>query len=200
MTELSKFESNLIRFAWIWSRLGFICHGVLTIQGNSDDAKNFGAVVRETIILHLHSFLKVRSNLIGNSDFKKLDDCLQPLLRKILDAKTPIRKIRNGYIAHIQDRRSMKPFDLMIQEIVDKHHLPVAFTYWVALAGAAHTYGKFVKINFADEWTTVNRKYNAMSPMLLEWGRTDSSSMAMDKKNMLNDTKRILLSKGYKID
>ena len=198
MTKLTKFESDLIRLEWVWNRLGSIYLEFPKIQRNSAGSRYFSFVVRDMIILHLHSFLKIRADLIDEPIFKKLDNCLQLLLKDILHVKKPIKKIRNNYIAHIQDTRDKKPFNTMIQEIVDEYNLPTALVYWIDLAGRVHHYGGFVNANFTNELDVANRKYNAMSPELLTWGRTDVQSYEKRMSTIIKRTVKNLYSKNYK--
>jgi len=200
MTGLSKFESDLIKLNWVWLRLLAMYTEFPKIQGNDQNSKTFRSVIREMVILQLDNFLKIRDELLNESSFKKLDNCLSLLWQPIVKVKTPIRKIRNNYVAHIQeDKFVKKPFEVMIQEIIDKYQLPTSWGYWVMLAGCVMFYGGMIDANFKKEWDTAEKKYNAMSPVLTKYGTVDMSNYKRRLKPILEKTKKTLLAKGYKV-
>ena len=200
MVGLTKFESDLIKLNWVWLRLWSMYTEFPKISGSDPNAKTFRSVVREMIILQLDNFLKIRDELLKDTSFKKLDNCLFPLWQPIIKIKTPMRKIRNNYVAHVQeDKFIKKPFEVMIQEIVDKHQLPISPGYWVMLAGCVMFYGAVVDANFKKEWDSAEKKYTAMSPVLTNYGTINMSNYKGKLGNILAKTRTKLLAKGYKI-
>jgi len=200
MIGLSKFESDLIKLNWVWLRLWAMYTEFPKIQGNDPNSKTFRSVIREMIILQLDNFLKIRDELLKEPSFKKLDNCLSLLWQPIVTVKTPIKKIRNNYVAHVQeDKFVKKPFQVMIQEIIDKYQLPTSWGYWVMLAGCVMFYGGMIDANFKKEWNTAEKKYKAMSPVSTKYGNVGMSNYKRHLKPILEKTKKTLLANGYKV-
>ena len=168
-----RFEGALLRLMWSQLKLVAIYQNVDTIDGSGKNARNFRGVLRDSIIVNLHNFLRARKDMLDDPRYRDLDGRLDPLIRPILDVKTPIKRLRDEYIAHVQERR--KPFGARIQDIVDRHLLDMHEEYWLALARSAATYAMYVQANYADRIAAVVRRYDETSPLPLMHGHGDST-------------------------
>jgi hypothetical protein len=105
MTELSDFESTLIKLQWVKNRLMPIFELFPQIKDDTF-GDPFRRVLRETIVVQLHNFIRIRENLIKETKIQELDNCLEPLWDPIINLEIPIKKLRNQYIAHIQEEKN----------------------------------------------------------------------------------------------
>lgn len=146
----------------------------------------------------MDNFIVIREELLKNNKFKKLDGCLTQLWEPILDLKTPIRKIRNNYIAHIQDEKYIKnSFDLMIQDIIDSHQVPTSWGFWIMLAGLVMLYGGAVRLNLKKEWDVASKKYVSLTPVSTKYGNIGLKNYQEKLRLNLKKTNQILLDNGY---
>lgn len=193
---LTDFEASLVKLQWVWFRLQCIYHFAPKIPLDTRDNKLFSQIVREMIMIQLDNFIVVRRKLLQNKEFRKLDSCLDLLSKPIMEKEKPIKLLRNNYIAHIQDKE--KPFELMVQEIVDKYEVPTSFGDWVFLAGCAGFYSGTVNINFKDETDKAIAKYEAQSPLLTNYQKYNMQTYKMALKPAILQTLKKLKKQGYK--
>jgi hypothetical protein len=194
--ELTDFEASLVKLQWVWFRLQGIYHFAPKIPLDNQDNKLFSQIVREMIMIQLDNFIVVRKKLLQNKQFRKLDSFLDLLSKPIMDKEKPIRLLRNNYIAHIQDKK--KPFELMVQEIVDKYEVPTSFGDWVFLAGCAGFYSGIVNVNFKDETDKAIAKYESLSPILTNYQKYNMKTYKIALKPVLSQTLTKLKRNGYK--
>ena len=199
MVELTAFESNLIRLDWIWIRLNPIVNAFPTIKEHDNNERTFGTVMRELVILYLCNFFSVREDLIKDNDFRKLDNRLSIFIKEVISYKEPFKKIRNNYVAHIQDGHHVTPFQITLHEIIDEYQLPTALDHSISLAETVRIYCEFVLVNFKDQYNTAARKQKSMDPSPLIWGSVDKTHYTSKLQSRLKQITRDLSSKGYSV-
>lgn len=162
MVEFTDFEAELMRLGWVQARLGTIYEKYPIIiqefknQGKLSEIEIFTSIIRETIIVQLDIFNKVRENMDKNeSRLKKIDSILESLWNPIKKYEKGITDYRNNYIAHIQQPDKFHPFipfDTLSEEIIIKHKMPITFGHWMFLAGCVYYYVDFIKKYFRKEF------------------------------------------------
>jgi len=157
--NLTDFESDIMRLLIVALRFQAIHHEFPNQMKKTKDALLVRAVLREYAIIQLHNFLIIRNDLLKNSNFKKLDDVIKPLIQPILVQKEGIKQMRHNYVAHIQERG--RKFRVMMNDIVFRYNLPTDWATWNYLSGLAWLYFGFVDGNFKKEADKAERKYNA---------------------------------------
>lgn len=196
--EFTDLEVSLIQLSWITNRLNAIPKKFLEIQGNDKTTLKFKAIIREYIIIQLHNFIKIRHKLIQNPKVKKIDDCLKPLWNPILEVKIPIKKLRNKYIAHIQENEK-KPFEISITEIIDQYQLPTTFGFWLYLVYCEVCYELFLAINLTDEYDKSQKKYQSILPAQLLHGTINVKNFRPKVVENVKSANKNLKSKNFKI-
>ncbi|MDH3395543.1 MAG: hypothetical protein OEL52_05235 [Nitrosopumilus sp.] len=194
MTELSDFESTLIKLQWVKNRLMPIFELFPQIK---DDAFGdpFRRVLRETIVVQLHNFIRIRENLIKETKIQELDNCLEPLWDPIINLEIPIKKLRNQYIAHIQEEE--KPFKIMPGDIIFSHDVPSTYGDWLFLAGCAASYCELVYVNMKSEWDKAEQKYRALTPFPESHGLITLKNYRQKTKLAYKNTLKNLQKKGF---
>ncbi|WP_268542330.1 hypothetical protein [Candidatus Nitrosotenuis cloacae] len=167
---LASFEQNLIRLGWISSRLNIVYKEFENIASRKPEY-DISSVLSEYAILQICNFLVVRKSL--NADFAKtgkplLDSCLKPILEPILKYETPLTKIRNEYVAHMQNKSTK--FQPHIQEIIDQYQFPNRMPELMFFIYCIMIYHHFVKEIFHDENEKAKAKFKAEMPATLEHG------------------------------
>lgn len=197
MSILTDFEADLMRLLHVQYRFLGVYKEFPNQMINDQNHLLVRSIFREVVVEQLHNFIKIRGDLLKNTDFKKLDDVVYPLVKPILDKQTPIKLLRNNYISHVQE--SGRKFKLMTNEICQKHNLPTSFGYWRFLAGLAFFYIGVVDVNFHHEWNKAEVKYKAMSgfPIMISAGFTMANS-ATKIGEIMNPLHLALADKGYK--
>ena len=155
--ELTDFESNLMRLLIVALRFQAIYFTFPKNMGETPDAVLVRSLLRESAIQQLHNFMKIRKDLITNSEFKKLDDRINVLIQPILVHEEGITEMRNNYVAHIQENR--RNFSEMMNDIVKKYNLPTDWASWTYFTGLAWHYWGFVDTNFKEENNHAHEKY-----------------------------------------
>ena len=194
MVKLSDFEANLIKLRWIENRLLPI-YELFPKKKNDKYTESLQRVLRETIIVQLHNFIKIRKKLIMNSKIKELDDCLETLWKPIVELKDPIQEIRNEYIAHIQERG--KPFNKMPGDILFPHGAPTTLGDWVFLAGCVAAYSDLVYANIKTEWDKAEEKYKTLMPLPELHGFITMKNYRQKTKTAYESAKKELRDKGF---
>ena len=159
--NLSDFESGVLRLLIIWIRLMTIYNEFPNQMKKGKHETLVRGMLRENTVQHLHSFLKIRNDLLREPDFRDLDTILRPLVDPILQYKRPIHLLRNEYIAHIQDKGNK--FKLLINDIISRYQFPTNFAFYCLMAGLAYFYCGIVEQNFKKEWDKALKKYEARS-------------------------------------
>jgi len=196
MIKLTKFESNLVRFQWVLNRMAGVYVKFPQIQGKDPLSQAFRSVNRETIIIQAHNFLKIRKDLIKEPKLKKIDACLEPFWKPIIDLEEPIRKLRNNYIAHVQDKK--QAFKELPGDIIDEYQLPNTWGAWLFIAGCIIWYGKFIDANFKKEWDTADRKYRALIPIDLKYSTINLQNYKDHLNNPLQTAMKNLKENNFK--
>jgi len=187
--KFTDLDVQLIQLTWVTNRLSAINKKFLEIKGNDENANKFKGVIREYMVIQLHNFIKIRQKLIKNQKVKKIDNCLEPLWDPIMKVKTPIKKLRNKYIAHIQDDEK-NPFEVTIHEIIDQYQIPTTFGFWLYLAYCQVCYALLLENNLPDEYAKSQKKYRAKLPVELQYGTITVNNFrqkVIEKINMAND-------------
>jgi len=164
--KLPEFEANLVRLMLVSYRFMAIHHEFPNQMKTGTDALFVRSLFREVAIEQLHNFIKIRSDLIQNPKFKKLDDIIKEVVEPILQHKEPIAKLRNNYVAHIQE--DGRNFKVMMDDIVLEYDLPTNWAYWSYLCGLAFIYYGMIENNFRNECNRAEKLYNAKSGIALK--------------------------------
>jgi len=190
--RLSKLESNLIKLQWVRHRITAIYRKFSDIHGNDKTTELFKNVLRETIILQLDNFIIIRRSLIKNPNVKKVDVCLKPLWKPIIDYEKPIKLYRNNYIAHVQDKSN--PFKLMPEHIVDQYQMPTPYAEWLYRCGCMLSYCKQLEANFDTIWKSAEKKYISKMPLALSYGNlrlgTYKNKLSISRKEAIENLKK----------
>jgi len=157
--NLTNFESDLLRLCIVWAR-------VMTIYKEYPNHMKTGMhevmvrhLFREVTVEQLHNFIKIRTDLLQNPEFKKLDDIIKDLLEPILAYEKPIKELRHNYVAHIQEKG--RKFKVMMNDIILTYNFPTTFSFYRYMAGLVFFYCGIVERNFSKEWNKAMKKYNA---------------------------------------
>lgn len=194
---IGKHEGALLRLEWSEIRLAAIYQNEGLVAARDKKTRLLRAVLRDSIILNLYNFLKARRDLMSDPCYKDLDEALRPLIGPILDVETPITKLRDRYIAHIQERG--RPFKVQIRDIIDKHMLDMDYEYWLSLARSAASYTVLVQANCADIMDEAERKYDEKLSPLPRYGHGDPARYRNAHVGAVNKEADRLLSRGYTI-
>ncbi len=159
--NLSDFESDLLRLCIIWIRAMTIYKEYPKHMIKNEHELMVRHLFREVTVEQLHNFIKIRKDLLTNQEFKKLDDIVKPLVEPILQYEEPIKKLRNQYVAHIQEES--RKFELMMNDIILEYSFPTSFSYYRYMTGLVFFYCGIIERNFKTEWDKAMKKYNAKS-------------------------------------
>lgn len=162
------------------------------IKGTDVYSGYFKGVCRESIIVQLHNFIILHDEMIKDPQIKKIDDSLTPLIKPILELRVGIKQLRHNYIAHIQEKG--KPFDIQIQEIIDKHQIPNTFGHWLYLSGCFLYYFGFLIRNMREEYGKSQKKYGALQPLNLDYGTINLQNYMKELRKSYEETKQLLTS------
>lgn len=162
---LTKFESDLFRLAFLEGSFYYLHQEFPKIK-KGDTLFSFKDVVRELIIIKLHTFLKIRKSLLEDLLVLKkesVDESLRPLLEPILNQKEGIRLLRNQYLAHMQDETH--PFEKTVEEIVYETKVATSWDDITFYCGCAFSYCSFFKANFQKDFESAREKYYKSIPL-----------------------------------
>lgn len=139
---------------------------------------DISSVLSEYVILQICNFLVIRKSL--NADFAKagkplLNSCLKPILEPILKYETPLTKIRNEYVAHMQNKSAK--FQPHVQEIVDQYQFPNRMPELMFFIYCIVIYHHFVKEIFKAENEKAKTKFKAEMPATIEHGTMQRSEI-----------------------
>jgi hypothetical protein len=157
MSELEKFESDILRLLTIWGRLMIVYTEFPKLTEATFEGSQVRNVFREYTVINLVSFIKARLDLVKHEEFKKLDDIIKPLISPILKYQNPIFELRNQHLAHVQEEG--RKFEVMINDILTKYNFPTNFGFYRYLAGLVFFYCGIVERNFKEEWDNALIKY-----------------------------------------
>jgi len=102
--KLPVFESNLVRLMIVNYRLMAIHHEFPNQMIDSQHALFVRSLFRDVAVEQLHNFMKIRTALLENPSFVKLDDIIKEVIAPILEKEEPITELRHNYVAHIQEQ------------------------------------------------------------------------------------------------
>lgn len=193
---IDKRKGALLRLTLSEIRLVAIYQNEGLVAARDREVGLLRSVLRDSIILNLHNLLQARRDLMSDPLYRCLDELLTPLIGPILDVKTPIKKLRDEYIAHIQEHR--RPFNVRIQDIIDKYMLDMDYEYWLSLARSAASYAMFIQANYAGAMTEAERKYDETLPLPFRYGHGDSERYRKAHIDALNKAAGRLRSHGYR--
>lgn len=159
MSELEKFESDMIRLLLVWLRLMTVHKEYPKLTETGQHGNLVRNIFREYTVINLVSFIKVRRDLVKHEDFRKLDDVIKPLVDPILEHEDPIFQLRNQYLAHVQE--DGRKFEVLINDIIQKYHFPTNNGFYRYLAGLTYFYSAIVERNFKKIWDDALAKYDA---------------------------------------
>ena len=192
--RMDKREGALLRLASSEIKLAAIYQNEGLVAARGREVGLLRSVLRESIILNLHIFLQARRDLMSDPRYECLDELLKPLIGPILEVEAPITKLRDRYIAHIQERG--RPFKVRIQDIIDRHMLDMHYEYWLSLARSAVSYAMFVQANYAGAMTEAERKYDETLPLPFRYGHGDPERYRKAYIDALNKAAGRLRSHG----
>jgi len=182
MSDLEKFESDMIRLLLVWLRLMTVHKEYPKITETGPHGNLVRNIFREYTVINLVSFIKVRRDLVKHEDFRKLDDVIKPLVDPILKHEDAIFQLRNQYLAHIQE--DGRKFEVLINDIIQKYHFPTNHGFYRYLAGLAYFYSAIVERNFKKVWDDALAKYDARAG---ESSSLSSGFKMEDTDKMLSD-------------
>lgn len=117
------------------------------------------SVIMRYVILELDNFIDYQSSMLGklNDKQKKYVFCLSGFLEEINRNKTLVRKIRNGWIGHIQNKDNFKEdiMDLIKNSTLDGDQEIIIMGLCVI------SYVDALKIVLMEEFDNANERYNA---------------------------------------
>lgn len=194
---LTTFEQNLMRLGWISSRLNIVYKEFEDI-GSRKPKYDISSVLSEYAILQISNFLVIRKSL--NADFAKagkplLDSCLKPILEPILKHETPLTKIRNEYVAHMQNKPTK--FQPHVQEIIDRYQFPNRMPELMFFIYCIMIYHHFVKEIFKTENEKAKAKFKAESPANLEYGTMQRNEIKPKVAQLVKNCIKNLKASNY---
>lgn len=194
---LTPFEQNLMRLGWISSRLNIVYEEFKNIDSRKPKY-DISSVLSEYTILQISNFLIIRKSL--NADFAKagkplLDSCLKPILEPILKYETPLTKIRNEYVAHMQNKPTK--FQPHVQEIVDQYQFPNRMPELMFFIYCIMIYHHIVKEIFKNENEKAKVKFKAEMPATLEYGTMQRSAIKPKIAQLVKDCIANLKTTNY---
>jgi len=166
LSELSKLESDLLRIHWIVERMTILYKEIPNLK--FEEKYTFGSIIREFAIVQIANFLKARCLILtsfADVNKKDLDPALRHIIEPILYYEDALKKIRDGYVAHIQDDpQKFEPFELSIHHIISDSKFPSSAGDIRMMIGRVRLYCEFVLQSFSDEYKTALDKYNKAKP------------------------------------
>ncbi len=159
MSDLEKFESDMLRLCTVWIRLMTVYDEFPKLRETGHHGGMVRNVFREYTVINLVSFIKVRLDLLKHDKFKELDDVIKPLVSPILKYQNAIFELRNQHLAHIQE--DGRKFEVMINDILLKYNFPTNFGFYRYLAGLVFFYCGVVERNFKEVWDNALIKHKA---------------------------------------
>ena len=157
--KLTNFESDLLRLCIVWGRVMTIFYEYPKHMIKGEHELMVRHLFREVAVEQLHNFIKIRSDLVQNPEFKKLDDIIKVLIEPILEHEKPIKELRHNYVAHIQE--DGRNFKIMMNDIIIKHNFPTSYSYYRYMTGLVFYYCGIVERNFSQEFDRAMNKYNS---------------------------------------
>jgi len=192
MSSFTDFESNIMRLLIVALRFQAIHHEFPNQMKNTKDALLVRGVLREYAVIQLHNFLIIRKDLLQDTNFRKLDNVIKPLIQPILNNITGIKQMRHNYIAHIQEKG--RKFKTMMNDIVIKYNLPTDWASWNYFSALAWFYYGLVDHNFKKETDKANRKYYA------KLGQAVTISSGFKMKDVSEQISRLLIPVSLDLD
>ncbi|MBI1829408.1 MAG: hypothetical protein HY222_03140 [Thaumarchaeota archaeon] len=154
MSSLTELEKDLIRLLMVRNTLQ-----VLFEIHDQSNHKLATSVIMRYVILELDNFIDYQSSMLGklNDKQKKYVFCLSGFLEEINRNKTLVRKIRNGWIGHIQNKDNFKEdiMDLIKNSTLDGDQEIIIMGLCVI------SYVDALKIVLMEEFDNANERYNA---------------------------------------
>lgn len=193
MIKLTKFESDLIRLRWIGSRFSNMFNEYRYAKPPKQFAYSFASVLREYAIVQLANFIDARDSLMGElrqMNKLEIDKVLSNQWNPIYAHRQALFKIRNAYIAHIQNKG--KPFEITMEEISEKYQFPNVKGDLLYLIAMAMQYHDFIAMYFKNEYKNIEKKLNALRPHKTIIGIfSDKTAKEKADKTYLNTKKEL---------
>ena len=164
--KLTDFESDLLRLSIVHNRLESIYLEFPNHMKSGRRKLFLRHLFREVTIEQLHNFIIIRTDLVQNTEFQKLDNIIKILIEPILEYEELIKELRHNYIAHIQE--SGRKFRKTTNKIILEYNFPTSFSFYAYLAGLVSYYSVIVKNNFKKEYNKTAKKYEALAGKLIE--------------------------------
>jgi hypothetical protein len=193
--KLTNFQYELIKLDWVRNRCTAIYKKFPDIQGSDVLSNIFRSVLRETIIVQLHNFNQIRDKIIIDQTIAAVDKCLEPLWKPIDEYKDGIKRYRNNYIAHIQDKT--KPFKETPEHIIERYSMPTYFGEWLFRAGCVMFYCQQLEANFYKEWNKARKYYYASAPVPTKYGLLHLGTFKKELVMKLFQSIQNLKTSGY---
>ena len=164
----------------------------------TEEAFNLRILFRDFAIEQLHNFINIRTDLITDSNFIKLDNIIKEIIEPILKYEEPIKKLRNNYVAHIQEQR--KNFKVTMYDIFLEYTMPPNPERWYYLCGLEFYYFGFVRINFKKEFDCALKLYSErIHEAFLIAPECKINDINIKISKILKSITPKLVSNGYKI-
>lgn len=160
--KLTQFEGAIIRLDIVNYRLVAIDTEFPHHAEKNRHSQAVKNILRDAAIEQLYNLIKIRDDMLKEPRFKSIDDSLECIIQPIIIHREPIKKIRNNYISHIQEKDNR--FSVTIQEIHEKHNFPMKFAFFKFLCGLGIHYINFILANFKKEVSHAREKHRNNMP------------------------------------
>lgn len=154
MSDLTQLEIVLLRLLLIRNSI----ETLLRVGQTSTDFFAISIMIRY-LILELDSFIDAQRAFMGqlSEKQKKFVLCLTPYLKEINDSREVIRKLRDGWIAHVQNEDEFKE-DIM--DLIKRMNFSTSPNDTIMMAQCSILYVDALKIILAQEFEVAHEKYD----------------------------------------
>lgn len=161
---------------------------------DNDGGRRARALLFENMILQANNFNKVRKEMCGDIRFGKIDCTARPLVRMAVCHERSIRRVRNEYVAHVQEG---KRFEKTLEDILDEQKTPSRFADWIMLMLNIRKYGFVMAANFEEEFEAAGIKYDAQSSESTRSG-ISINDVEGESRRIFAAVQKELIRKGFK--
>lgn len=161
MHGLELLESQLLRLDVIASKCTIILREFGRRVERDHDGELARALLQENMVLQAYHFIRVRKDMLGNQNLAEIDRIASPLVAMAIDHESAIIQVRNGYLAHIQEKGRFKK---TVGDILAEFGTPDDYASWILLMKGIMMYRRFVVANFEKEFEMAGQKYDAQPP------------------------------------
>jgi len=163
MSKFNELEVELLRLLSIRNTLQILLELPATTEHNLTNS-----IVNRYAILELANFIKYQESLMGKltKQQKKFVICLNPFLEELITNRVALKKIRDGWVAHIQDDDEFKE-DIM--ELMKRLDFPKYSYDVIVMAKCVIYFVDGLKIIIAKEFYDANEKSNELREDSFQW-------------------------------